>query len=99
MPRVRVKPWTLYEEAVGLANCRRISYGLSGLILGNFVVMVLIAANFTKSKHMDDQPIECSRELTGELDIEHQWDNAISAMRGREEMQRMNMRMLSNVPR
>ena len=37
MPRVRVKPWTLYEEALGLKNCKRVSWGLSGVVLGNLV--------------------------------------------------------------
>lgn len=87
-----MKPWTLYEEALGLKNCKRVSWGLSGVVLGNLVAMTLIAANFSRSRHDPCIPADCSPELSGNLDMDREWDVAISAMRGREEMQRIALK-------
>lgn len=150
MPRVRAKPWTLYEEAFGLNNVKKISWGLAGFITCNFSMMVFIMGRFGRSRHIDDvnstefmfpwwkkwvawitgddewcaiaaaggdteypkmgggrvfygsdiermreQEAERKRKSPEELEEEaRQYDRQLSAMRGRENLQRINRDMM-----
>ena len=39
MPRVRYKPWTLYEEVMGLKNCKRAALTALTLLFFNMFVI------------------------------------------------------------
>ena len=55
MPRVRYKPWMLYEEAVGLKGAKRLAglgFGFLGFNIGVMVIMWGAFAGSSRHVHM-----------------------------------------------
>jgi hypothetical protein len=71
MPRVRVRPWTMYEEAVGLKKARVFARIAAGVTFFNITVGFILAGKFGKSRHVDDtkeQNAEYEKRIRGNLD-------------------------------
>ena len=57
MPRVRYRAWTLYEEALGLANVKKVAWGGFGLLAFNIGIMMSMWGSFGgQSRHAQLTP-------------------------------------------
>lgn len=56
MPRVRYKPWTFYEEMVGLKNARTISRCLLAVVFSTTVMQILLYTKYGRSRHVSGDP-------------------------------------------
>ena len=56
MPRVRYKPWTLYEETFGLKGVKKITGSILTMMTMNSLLMLMLYTKYGKSRHIDGTP-------------------------------------------
>ena len=61
MPRVRYKPWTLYEETFGLKGVKKITGSILTMMTMNSLLMLMLYTKYGKSRHIDGTPEENAR--------------------------------------
>ena len=81
MPRVRYRPWTLYEEAVGLKGARRIAWAGWAFLGFNISLMMSMLASFgATSRHLALSPEENARYSQH---VEDRWSTLWDTMAGK----------------